>query len=228
MQKYLDMLKICPLFQGVERDDLDKILADLKIRILAAEKNQFVLTEGEPADRMGIVLTGCVQVIREDYYGNRSLLAAVKPGELFAEAFACAGIDKIPVSVIAAEESSIMLIEYRRMLNLYGNAGAAQSRIAANLLRVVANKNLMLNRKIEFMSRRSTREKLMAFLLWQAKQEGKQEFSIPFDRQQLADYLGVERSAMSAELGKLQREGVIETKKRWFRLLGPEERRGSR
>lgn len=220
MKEFLPILLSCPLFDGISSGDLSAILGCLGARVMPIRKGQPTFREGDTAVFIGIVLAGSVQLVREDYYGNRSLLAVVQPGELFAEAFACAGIEAVPVSVIAAEESEIMLVECRRVLTLCGNACGFHSSLVANLLQVVAYKNLVLNRKIEFMSRKTTREKLMAYLLWQAKEKNSDEFVIPYDRQQLADYLGVERSAMSAELSKLRREGVLESHKNEFRLLG--------
>ena len=222
MKEYFEILKKCSLLKGIEEEELAGMMNCLQAKIAAVGRGQVVMEEGSAADRLGIVLQGSVQVVREDYYGNRSLMAVVEPGEMFAEAFACAGIKNIPVSVIAAEESKIMLVECRRVLTLCGNACGFHSRLVANLLQVVAQKNLVLNRKIEFMSRKTTREKLMAYLLWQAKEKGSDEFVIPYDRQQLADYLGVERSAMSAELSKLRQEGLIEYKKSRFRLMEQE------
>ena len=218
MKKYMDVLKKCPLFAGIEPDDRAGMLGCLGASVIKTGRGQVILAEGDPADRIGIVLRGSVQVVREDYYGSRDLLAIVEPGQLFAEAFAGAGVKSIPVSVIAAEESEIMLVGQHRALTRCGNACAFHDRLVGNLLQVVAAKNIVLNRKIEFMSQKPTAEKLMAFLLWQAKQQGGSEFTIPYDRQELADYLGVERSAMSAELSKLRRQGKIEYKKSWFRL----------
>ena len=218
MKDYYEVLKKCSLFKGIEPEELSGLLACLGAVQSRWGKGQAVLAEGDPADRFGIVLEGSLQVVREDYYGNRSLLTVVHPAELFAEAFACAGVEQIPVSVIAAEESCVLMVECRRLLTLCGNACGFHSQLIANLLQVVSGKNLMLNRKIELMSRKTTREKLLAYLLGQAKAKGSAEFTIPYDRQGLADYLGVERSAMSAELSKLGAEGLVEYKKNWFRL----------
>ena len=220
MKEYLHILKACSLFRGVEEQELPGLLGCLGAVAQSYGRGQAVLLEGDPADRLGIVLRGSLQVVREDYYGSRSLLAVVHPGELFAEAFACAGAEHIPVSVIAAEESRVLLIDRRRVLTPCANACSFHSRLIGNLLEVVARKNLLLNGKIECMSPKTTREKLMTFLLRQAKQHNSSSFAIPFDRQQLADYLGVERSAMSAELGRMRRDGLLEFRKNQFRLLG--------
>ena len=218
MKKYLNLLRNCALFKGIDEQDIPGLLGCLGAKQNSCGKGQSVLVEGAPADFFGIVLEGSLQVVREDYYGNRSLLAVVYPGELFAEAFACAGEEHIPVSVLAAEDSRVLMVKCHRVLTLCGNACGFHSRLVSNLLQVVAQKNLTLNRKIEFMSRKTTREKLMAYLLWQAKEKDSREFTIPYDRQALADYLGVERSAMSAELSKLRADGYVEYKKNRFCL----------
>jgi CRP-like cAMP-binding protein len=219
MKKYIGVLKRCPLFVGIEEAEICGMLDCLGASVIKADRGQIILAEGDPANRIGIVLRGSVQVVREDYYSNRDLLAIVLPGQLFAEAFACAGVKSIPVSVIAAEESEIMLVSQQQALTRCEKGCDFHNRLVSNLLQIVAAKNLALNRKIEFMSQKTTAQKLMAFLLWQAKQAGSSEFSIPFDRQQLADYLGVERSAMSAELSKLRQQGRIEYKKNRFCLI---------
>jgi CRP-like cAMP-binding protein len=176
------------------------------------EKGAPVFLEGDSADFVGVVLSGAVQIVRDDYYGKRSVIAAAEQGELFAEAFSCAGIETMPVSAFALCDSRVMLLRCRRVLTVCSSACRFHQKLIDNLLRVVARKSLMLSEKIQLMSCKTTREKLMAYLLEQAKRRGSSEFVIPYDRQALADHLGVERSAMSAEIGKLKREGVIDTK----------------
>lgn len=214
----VSVLRGCPLFDGIEEAELPRALEALGARRLLYAKHQPVFLEGEPAGEAGVVLSGGVHVVREDYSGNRSVIALVEPPQLFGEVFACAGVDRLPVSVIAAAGSEILLLSCRRVL-LDGGEGAFCSQILRNLLRIVAEKNLLLNQKMEFMSKRTTREKLMAYLGAQSKAQGGGVFTIPYDRQALADYLGVERSAMSAELGKLRREGKIDFQKSQFKMI---------
>ena len=168
---------------------------------------------------MGIVLSGKVHIVREDYYGNRNIVAIVSTGEMFGEVFACAGTDLMPVSVFAEEISEIMFIDLRSITTTCGQGCEFHGVIIRNLLRIVSEKNLILNRKIDFLSKRSTREKLLSYLSAQAKRTGSAEFSIPFNRQELADFLCVDRSAMSAELSKMSRDGLIRYEKSRFRLL---------
>ena len=195
------------------------MLGCLGAKVLAVPKHQFVFREGDPANFVGIVLEGCVQMIREDYYGNRSIVARIEPAGLFGESFACADVETFPISVMAVEDSKVLLIDSRRITVTCANACGFHNLMIFNMLKVVANKNLVLNQKIEITSRRTTREKLLAYLLAQAKVHQSDVFTIPYDRQALADYLEVERSAMSAEIGKLRREGVIDCEKSTFRLL---------
>ena len=217
--EYLPVLKTCPLFEGVEEQELRTMLNCLGAKTLRAEKGELIFMEGDPARSVGVVLSGQVQILQEDYYGNRSILGRAGPGELFGEAFACAGVAALPVSVLAAERSDIMLLECSRITTSCCNACAFHNRMIINLLRVMADKNLQFHQKLQITSRRTTREKLMSYLLAQARTRQTNQFTIPFDRQELADYLGVDRSGLSAEISRLKTEGVIDCHRSTFKLL---------
>lgn len=221
MKEFLPVLMACPLFEGIVQDDLGAMLSCLGARVSAVKKNQIIFREGDPANYVGIVLTGSAQILKEDFYGNRSIVAHVEPGELFGESFACAGVPALPVSVVAMQDSMLMIIDSRRITVSCSNACSFHNRMIFNLLKVVATKNLVFHQKIEITSKRTTREKLMAYLLSQAKLHGSPSFTIPYDRQALADYLGAERSAMSTEISKLRRDGILECQKSHFKLLQP-------
>lgn len=219
MKKYFDVLRKCPLFQGIDDENLMAMLGCLGAREVSFHKKQIILAEGEPAKYVGIVLTGAAQITRVDFFGNRSIVADVGPSELFGESFACADVKAIPVDVVAVEDTRIMLVDCQRVIHSCSNACEFHQQIIYNMLKVVATKNLMFHQKIEITSRRSTREKLMAYLLLQAKKHGSASFEIPYNRQELADYLEVERSGLSVEIGKLCRQGLIATDKKKFRIL---------
>lgn len=214
-----EIMDRCALFEGIRSEDRLPMLSCLGAKVVSVGKNQYVFREGDPANFVGIVLNGCVQMVREDYYGNRSILARIEPAGLFGESFACADVGVFPISVVAVEDSTVLIIDSRRITVTCSNACGFHNQMIFNMLKVVANKNLVLNEKIEVTSKRTTREKLMAYLLAQAKKAGSDTFTIPYDRQALADYLEVERSAMSAELSRMQKDGLIEYKRSWFRLL---------
>jgi len=219
MNEYFPVLSKCSLFDGIGPKELSAVLACLGARISDYHKNQIIFQEGDPAKYVGIVLSGAAQIIQEDYYGNRSILARVEPSELFGESFACAGISALPISVTASENCKVMLIDCRRITVSCSSACSFHNKMIFNLLRVVATKNLLFHQKLQITSHRTTREKLMAYLLAQAKQADSRSFTIPYDRQALADYLGVDRSAMAAEISKLRRDGVISCEKSRFELL---------
>ena len=223
MEEYFDVLSQCPLFSGISQEEMGLMLNCLGGKIATITKGHPVFLEGEPAKYVGVVLSGKVQIVRDDYYGNRSVLAVVSPGGLFAEAFACAGVETLPVSAIALHSCAVLLLDCKRVLTGCSNACPFHSRLVRNLLQGMARKNLMLTSKIRCMSQKTTQEKLMEFLLEQAKQQAKAEFVIPYDRQALADYLGVERSAMSAEISKLKKAGRIDCSGSRFRVLTPDK-----
>lgn len=219
MKEFNPILERCPLFEGIRLEDLSTMLGCIGGHIASAEKGQILFREGDSATHVGMVLTGAVRMVREDYYGNRSIVAHIRPAELFGETYACAGIQSLPISVVADEDSQVLLMDCRRITTSCSNACVFHSRVIFNLLRLVATKNLVFDQKILITSKRTTREKLMAYLLNEAKLQGSRSFSIPYDRQELADYLEVDRSGLSAEISKLRREGVLESEKNQFVLL---------
>lgn len=217
--KYLPVLQTCPLFFGIDPVELPVLLECLGARTVTVGRRQAVLREGEPARFVGVVLGGGVQILQEDYFGNRSILGMAGPGELFGESFACAGTESLPVSVVATRDSVILLVDCRRVLSPCEKACGFHRTILSNLMQIMARKNLAFHQKIQITSRRTTREKLMTYLNGQAKAHGSAAFSIPFDRQELADYLGVDRSGLSAEIGRLRSEGILKSQKNHFILL---------
>lgn len=219
MKNFYPVLERCPLFAGICVEDLISMLGCLGGRKLSAVKGQIILREGDPAVQVGIVLSGAVQLVRQDYYGNRSIVARIGPGELFGETYAYAGVTSLPVSVVADENSQVLLIEARRITVSCCNACTFHNQIIFNMLHLVASKNLIFDQKIQITSKRSTREKLMAYLMNQMKLQNSSSFTIPYDRQALADYLEVDRSGLSAEISKLRKEGVLQSEKNRFTLL---------
>ena len=219
MEDFIEALQKSRLFEGVRAADVRAMLGCLGPRERRFDRGETVFAAESRAESMGIVLSGSVCVVRHDIYGNRTILAHVEEGGMFGEAFACAGVARLPVAVEGAQPGRAMVFPIRRITETCSNACAFHNRLVMNLLKAMAEKNLQLNRKLEITSRRSTREKLMAYLLAQAAEAGDNRFTIPFDRQGLADYLCVERSALSAEIGKLRREGILESEKSRFTLL---------
>ncbi len=211
------LLSGSPLFRGVAEEELPGLLARLDARERQYRKGELLLHRGGRTGRLGLVLSGTVHIVREDFWGSRGIVGLAAAGDVFAESYALSG-EPLEVSVLAATDVSVLFLEAGPMSGVQAD-GPGPARLAANLLSLLAGKNLQLTRKMRHMARRTTREKLLSYLSAQALLAGGPEFDIPLDRQQLADYLAVDRSAMSAALGKLRDEGVLEFRKNHFRLL---------
>lgn len=221
MREDLKVLQNTALFTGIAPAELEGLLACLGARETVCERGRPVLRSGQQLTAFGIVLDGQVQIFQEDYFGNRSIFANAGPGELFGEAFACAEIPVLPVSVTALTDVRLLLIDCARLTAPCTRACDFHARLVRNLLNILARKNIALTQKIEITARRTTREKLLAYLSARAREAGSGCFFIPFNRQELADYLSVDRSAMSAELAKLRDAGVLRFRKNRFELLRP-------
>ena len=220
MKKYFPILINSPLFKNIKESELSGMLECLQAVEKSYCKNSDIFIAGQRALYVGIICAGRVQVVKDDVMGNRSIQANLSTGDIFGETFACAGIDILPVSVVAREDTDVLLLDYRRIMDSCGSACGFHNRMIENMLRIMAEKNLFLNRKLDIASARSTREKIMKYLLYYAGEKGSLVFDIPLNRQELADYLSVDRSAMSAELGRMRDEGLIEFDKSRFELLG--------
>ena len=219
MKKYLQILKKCPLFRDIREEDLLRMLVCLGARVEYFDKKYTVFSESSPARYVGVVLSGSVQMVQMDYYGNRSILGEFSSAEVFAEEFACAETHTLPVSFIANEPGEIMLIDCSHILHTCHNNCGFHQKLIFNMMKELALKTIFFHQRVEITSKRTTREKLLAYLNVQAQKSGSDSFDIPFDRQELADFLVVDRSGLSAEIGKLKREGVIDTEKNRFTLL---------
>ncbi|HIW54962.1 MAG TPA: Crp/Fnr family transcriptional regulator [Candidatus Ruthenibacterium merdigallinarum] len=217
----LQMLRKTPLFAGMTPDEVKSALAGTEAQMRPFEKGEFLLRTGEPVRWVGLLMQGEALVMREDVWGKRSVLTTLAPGQLFAEALACAGTEESPVSVQATQSGRALLLRAQRLFDAGAQKG--QAALTGNLMHIMAQKNLALNRKIEVLSRRTTREKLLAFLGEEARRAHGRTFAIPYNRQALADYLGVDRSAMCTELSRLKKEGWLDFHRSTFRLLAAGE-----
>ena len=194
MKDFLPAIRSSQLFSGILEDELTAMLACLKAEKKDFPKEAFVLRAGDTADSIGLVLAGTVLIIQEDIWGNRNILSKAGPGQTFAAAYACAPGAVLNVSVTVETPVTAMFLNVRRVMDVCPSACAHHSRIIRNLLSELAEKNLRFNEKLTHMGQRTTRAKIMSYLSAEAQRLGKYEFDIPFSRQQLADYLAVERS----------------------------------
>ena len=218
MNNFLPVIRSSQLFSGIFENELTAMLSCLKAEKKDFPKETFVLRAGDTAESIGLVLSGSVLIIQEDIWGNRNILSKVGPGQTFAAAFACAPGSVLNVSVSAETPVTVMFLNIKRVLNVCPSACTHHSRMIRNLLGELAEKNLRFGEKLTHMGQRTTRAKLMSYFSAEAQRLGKYEFDIPFSRQQLADYLAVERSGLSLELGKMRSEGLLDFHKSHFVL----------
>ena len=218
MKEYFPVLHAATLFSGISDEELTAMLACLGARIDTFPKGSHLLRAGDAVDEVGLVLTGSVLIVQENIWGNRNILSKVGPGQTFAEVFACAPGAVLNASVEAESAVTVMFLRIKRVVNACPSACSHHSRIIRNLLGEMAEKNLRFNEKLTHMGQRTTRSKLMSYLSAEAQRRGSYEFDILFSRQQLADYLGVERSGLSMELGKMRDEGLLDFHKSHFVL----------
>ena len=218
MEEFLSTIRSAPLFSGVSEAELTAMLACLKAEKKDFPKEAFVLRAGDTAESIGLVLTGTVLVIQEDIWGNRNILSKAGLGQTFAAAYACAPGSRLNVSVVAETPVTVLFLNVKRILTVCSSACSYHSRIIRNLLGELAGKNLQFSEKLTHVGQRSTRSKIMSYLSAEAQRLGTYELDIPFSRQQLADYLGVERSGLSQELGKMKKDGLLDYRKSHFVL----------
>ena len=218
MQEYLSTIRTASLFSGVTEAELSAMLSCLSAKTEAFQKGAFLLRTGDTVESLSLILSGSVLVIQEDIWGNRNILSKAGPGQTFAAAFACAPGAILNVSVVAETPVTVLSLHIKRILTVCPSACAHHSRIIRNLLGELAEKNLLFNEKLTHMGQRTTRAKLMSYFSAEAQRHGSYEFDIPFTRQQLADYLAVERSGLSLELKKMRENGMIDFHKNHFVL----------
>lgn len=215
----VDLTERCSLFSGISKDDLETLLDCIGARRCTFEKDEYIFRVGKPALHVGVMLQGGAYITQEDVWGNRTILAHIRPGEIFGEAFSCAKAEQLPVSILTTEASEVMLLDYQRLIGVCPTTCVFHSQLITNMLGILARRNILLTRKMEHMSQRTTREKLLSFLSSQAVQAQCNEITVPYNRQELADYLCVDRSALSRELALMKKEGILDYSKNHFVLL---------
>lgn len=222
MNENFGVLSNCSLFKEIDRTEFAVLLDELNASKRTYRRDEVIFAAGERATEIGVVLSGSICVSQEDYWGNRTILSAVDEGDIFGEAFCCSECAALPVTVTAMTDTEILLLDGDRLTDINDRSGF-KARLATNLMRVLAEKNIALTRKIRHITKKTTREKVMSYLSECAAAAGKSSFAIPFDRQQLADYLSVDRSALSVTLCKMRDDHLICFRKNEFTVLHLED-----
>ena len=207
------------IFNGMTPDEIDQALNELCAMEKAYEKNSLILCAGDIMDSLGLVLSGSVTIESNDMWGTRTILSNVGEGGFFAETYALLENEPLLVDVRANENCRILFFKVGSLKKLKSNMNLWSFKLISNLLMISANKNLHLSGRSFHISPKTIRGRVMAYLNSVSLKKGSNEFDIPFDRQQLADYLNLDRSALSKELGKMKKDGLIEVSKNHFKLL---------
>ena len=219
MTEFVPVLKKTKLFSGVGEEDISTMLSCLGARLIRYKKGEYVLRQGEHLSDILVLAQGSLYIQRDDYWGNRSILGHIGAGEIFGEAYAAPESGPLLNDVIAVEDSAVLFFDVKRVISTCPSACRFHTMVVQNLFYVISEKNRSLVRKLDHMSKRTTRGKLISYLSEESRKQNSESITIPFNRQQLADYLSVDRSAMSSELCRMRDEGLLEFEKNRFRLL---------
>ena len=219
MKKYIPILKRTKLFSGVSDEDIETMLSCLDARLREYKKGEYVIRQGEYINNIIVLVSGQIHIQSDDYWGNRTIVNRIAAGDMFGEAYIAPDSGAMLNDVLAVEDSAVIFFDVQRIVTVCSSGCRFHSMVVKNLFFAISEKNRILVQKLGHISKRSTREKLLSYLSEEAKRRNSVSFSIPFNRQHLADFLSVDRSAMSNELCKMRDEGLLEFDKNNFRLL---------
>ena len=219
MKNYISVMKSADIFMDVSESEIEAILDCMQAKTADYRKGEYVFRQGENIKSIALLLKGKIHIQQDDYWGNRSILGHIAVGEMFGEGYAAPESGALLNDVVAVEDSSVIFFDVKRILTTCSSACRFHNMIVQNMFFAISDKNRRLVQKLGHMSGRTTRAKLISYLSEEAKRQGSSAFTVPFNRQQLADYLCVDRSAMSNELCKMRDEGMIKFEKSRFELL---------
>ena len=215
----LQQLAQYPLFAGIREMDLPAMLSCMGSFQKSYRKDEVILLESNEVRNVGVILSGVVHMVKEDIEGSQTLLVAMKSGELFGESFSCGSHLNARVSFLAAAPCVVLFLPFYKIIHSCKLSCTFHHRLIENMLRLIGDKNVQLMQKIDIISRRTLREKILAYLHLQAAQQHSRQFTVPLGRLALAEYLCADRSALTRELAAMQHDGLIRYEKNHFELL---------
>ena len=208
-----------PLFAGIDTGDFALMLGCIGYHVKEYKKGQIIAFEAETINHVGVVLEGAVDMLKEDVWGNRTMLVRTYPQDIFGETFACGEDSLSVVTFAAAQDCRVLFLSFCRVMHACTHACRFHQQLIENMVRLIARKNRELMRKVEVVSKKTLREKILAYLSIQSQSQGNRRFEIPLGRVEWAEYLNADRSALTRELAKMQEEGIIDYKKNFFEIL---------
>lgn len=215
----INFLKNLPLFSNLNEKEIKLILDFFNSYEKTFEKNNFIFEIGKLIDKIGIIISGEINIIKEDFWGNRNILNKFKTGEIFGEVFALSKVIPLNISVEASQNTRILFLDFKYFSMENSENPAEIIKFLSNIFKISLRKNILFTEKLEHITKKTVREKIISFLSSEAQKNNSNSFTIKFDRQELADYLFVERSALSRELGAMKKAGLIDYKKDFFTLI---------
>ncbi len=219
MKDYIPQMLRSPLFRGISPEDLLGVMACISAHTRHFDKGAFIYLQDDDILSVGVVLSGSVQMIREDVWGNKALLLSMGPSALFGETFVCGGIHNKLVSFVAAERTVVLFVPFKQALTTCSQSCAFHRQLIENMVAAIAEKNLALMEKVDLISKKSLREKICEYLTRRSEYAGSMSFEIPMGRMQLAEYLHADRSALTRELNLMAAEGLIQFNRNSFQIL---------
>lgn len=223
MKEYISILKQTKLFSGISEKEIEAMLTCLDAKLKKYKKGEYIFEQGQYIDKISVLVKGSILIQSEDYWGNRSIISHMETGDMFGEAYAGVNNAAILNDVVAIDDCDVVFLDINKLLTSCCSACGFHSKVIQNLFFTVLEKNRKLVQKLGHISKRSTREKLISYLSEEAKKQNSSNITIPFNRQQLADFLSVDRSAMSNELCKMQKQGLLKFRKNQFQLIHAEQ-----
>lgn len=219
MKEFIPILKRTKLFAGVADHEIESVLSCLGAQIKEYKKGEYLIRQGEHLRYIAVLVTGGLHIQQDDYWGNRTIVNHIVVGEMFGEAYIAPESGPFPNDVVAVEDSTVILLDAGRILTNCSSVCRFHAMVIQNLFFSISERNRKLVQKLGHISKRSTREKLISYLSAESQHHNSACFTIPFNRQQLADYLSVDRSAMSKELCRMRDDGLLLFEKNRFQLL---------
>lgn len=217
MNKYYNQVKNSSLFYGISDEELRGILECFRARVRTYDSGEVIIRQGERVLNLYMVLEGCVNIEKDSFWGRRIIVSRVNPNENIALAFVAAK-NVSNVDAVAAKKTKLLVLSYEKCTSMCQNACTRHRVLINNMFEILSKENIELIQKIENVSQKSIRDKLLTYLSNEAQRNKSNAFEIGFNRQDLADYLNIDRSAMCFELSKLQKEGLISYQKNRFML----------
>lgn len=219
MKKYLQTIKNCPLFNNIDESEIIPLLGCLNAEKKDYQKDEFIFLTGEAIEKIAIILDGEVHIIKEDYWGNRTIITSIQKNNLFGEALSCSENNISHISALSIKKSTILFVDYKKIITTCSSACIFHTKLIENMIRILATKNIYLTKKIDSLTQKTTKEKILSYLSSVALEKNSNEFELIFNREQLANYLAVDRSALSKTLSQMQDDQILKFNKNKFKLL---------